>query len=292
MAPLLSAYLRNRKMRFVSCSNRHHGVAVPGVIRRWCYHTDSSYSHQVEFICNANKDRTISEDFRLPMNEHQDIDKYNSCGGLLSIPPGQEMISFVSAVESYSKRELSNPEDRMNAFQGIFHRYLDNMDGEKSSFHYGLPVSAFDQAFCWSAHKHNPKLRNTAFPSWSWLGWNDAVSFDRKVLGQDWTSQMFHGRTFHSGHKNVANYRETLKLRKSASDEDDGFGFPVAVAMQPHNIPQLLIFASVASLSISREPLKSNGSNNLYAIFYTQCSHRKSLHSAPLKLITVRELLQ
>jgi hypothetical protein len=159
----------------------------PRSSRAWCYQEKVLSHRLLLFTSNGiymqcQKGTYDAKGTQLPGKESQGFAKFNAVGGMLSGRPGEDLESYVSAVEYYSQRKLTKQEDKTNAFEGIFRRYGGRMDGKKSSFCYGLPICAFDQTFCWRTRQHNPHLRNQVFPSWSWLGWNDAVSFDRKML--------------------------------------------------------------------------------------------------------------
>ncbi|KAF4814588.1 hypothetical protein CGCTS75_v013329 [Colletotrichum tropicale] len=191
-------------------------------------------------------------------------------GGLLAIPKGEELEYFVSAVEHYSKCSFTDNSDKISAFQAVFQRYEGMMDGQQSVFHYGLPTCAFDQAFCWRTELHHPELRNPHFPSWSWLGWDCGVTFDRDLLKMARTNQMAGGgydggiprlKAAHSGHR----ARKPCQLAE--------FGFPTSFSSSFYNIPFLSLLASTTDLFISFTPERQAESNGLYAVFPTHCSH-------------------
>lgn len=87
---------------------------------------------------------------------------------------------YTRLVEEYSTRTLTHQGDALNAFVGILDIFTRIRD-KSTTFTYGLPVAAFDYAFCWSAASHAPDLRRPEFPSWSWLGWRQKVSFDHPI---------------------------------------------------------------------------------------------------------------
>ena len=82
---------------------------------------------------------------------------------------------YFQSVSEYSARDLTWHSDVINAFQGILQSFESSLDGQPNRFHYGLPTSSFDQAFCWQTFDHAPYLRRPEYPSWSWLGWQQAV---------------------------------------------------------------------------------------------------------------------
>lgn len=162
----------------------------------------------------------------------------------------------------------------MNAFQGIFRRYRGTIDGQSSSFCYGLPISAFDQTFCWRSYKHSPQSRNVSFPSWSWLGWQGGVLFDRHMIKAARTNQIIYSSGYF-GYEEEGQY----KLRKPASSyvfRGSGFGFPAAMGSQFYNHPQRHIIGSVTTAIVSGNMIEHNGSNGLYSVFVTSCRHELS----------------
>lgn len=249
----------------------------PWSSRAWCYQ-EKVLSHRAIFFTSSGIymqcQRSILDVNGTPLikrKENQNLARFNTIGGMLSIPSGAELESYISAVEYYSQRKLTKLEDKMNAFQGIFRRYQSKLDGKNNSFCYGLPISAFDQAICWKTRRHRPHLRNRAFPSWSWLGWDDAVSFDHKIIRTTRTNQMIYctGIPYTQD-----DYTKLCELRKPALyDVIRGtmFGFPASQGGQYYNSPKILLLGSVSHLRIAPDPANSEGSNGFYAVFSTEC---------------------
>ena len=93
------------------------------------------------------------------------------------------LTQYMWTVEEYTRRELSYPQDILNAFAGI-QRILDI--GLRSKSWYGLPSENLDLALLWKpkqASKRRADLSSQEgwliqfqcwpinFPSWSWVGW-------------------------------------------------------------------------------------------------------------------------
>lgn len=248
--------------------------------RAWCYQ-EKVLSHRMIFFTSRGLYMQCQSGVysgtgaSLPReNGHPKLDRYNTVGGMLSmnIRDGHGLHSYLSAVEHYSSRTTTKKTDKINAFQGILNMYEGVMDGVASTFCYGLPTIAFDPAFCWRAEQHNPEVRNLAFPSWSWLGWDQAVVFDRAmVLNKPHTNQIFAPFDM-SKHIEIFNqagpgFLEISKLRKPANHIEDphGFGFP-ATTCHFNSGPNLRLDASIGKLNIASEPKDSNGLNNCYAV--------------------------
>ncbi|OCL02861.1 HET-domain-containing protein [Glonium stellatum] len=121
------------------------------------------------------------------------LDKYsNSDWGTwwLSRAPFQSFLESLPAYENilgnYTSRNMSDPTDILNAFQGITSVLRLSMQTE---FWYGLPERYFDLALTWTLL--GPHQRRTApirkgqaetskqrFPSWSWAGWVSQAELD------------------------------------------------------------------------------------------------------------------
>ncbi|PKS05431.1 hypothetical protein jhhlp_008807 [Lomentospora prolificans] len=272
--------------------------AVPWSTRAWCYQekvlshrmiyfftTTGIYLHcqQGAFNCNGAS---------LARRPSGCGGKFNQVGAMLPASSGEDLESYLSAVEYFSARKLSVKDDKINAFEGVLQRYQGVMDGQPSSFTYGLPICAFDQTFCWRAQRHNPKSRNDCFPSWSWLGWDDAVTFDRALVRHARTNQMIYGDNRGDGA-----YEESRKLRKPANASiilsQRSFGFPASNGGMFYNAPSRHVAASVADLRIAKDPIDMHASNGLYPIYPMKCSEQPAdpPSATASKTMTLLELL-
>ncbi|KAF4634641.1 hypothetical protein G7Y89_g3469 [Cudoniella acicularis] len=90
---------------------------------------------------------------------------------------------YADLVEQYSGRQLSIPSDYLNAFTGM----LNLLEIElQTSFTCGLPNNEFTISLLWIRLGPTRGNRNAHFPSWSWLGWANPVSFDlAKAIHKD-----------------------------------------------------------------------------------------------------------
>ena len=193
--------------------------------------------------------------------------RFDTVGSMLSVTCGDDLESYVSAVEFYSKRHLSNISDRQNAFQGILKRYGGFIDGAQSAFSFGLPISAFDQTICWRSRKHSTNPRNPTFPSWSWLGWQGGVEFDRKMIHVARTKQMI----YMANSRAYPGYFASLSARKPATCES-GFGFPGSASGMFQNQATMSLWASVARLRIEADA-QGDDHHGHYAVWATTCRH-------------------
>jgi hypothetical protein len=266
--------------------------ASPWSTRAWCYQEKVLShrlilftSHGIYLQCQQGSYTTMG--CKLSSGPTPTLNEYNSCGSLLSIRPGEEMNSFLFSVQHYSQRNVTHPQDKMNAFNGITQRYTGGMDGDWASTLYGLPICAFDQAFCWRTSKHEPSKRNRHFPSWSWMGWDNVVSFDWQMLNEARTKQMLYNGF--ETEKPKSNDRQRLSQVRKPISKEDTFGFPSAFAGGYRNSQEQTFRASVARLLIAPEAEELEGSNGLFSVYSTCCSQKRP--PTPPKRVTVSEML-
>ena len=87
--------------------------------------------------------------------------------------------SYRKAVVEYTKRNLTNEFDALNAFQGIASLLQPAFKGD---FLFGLPETELDVALLWQPDSHirrrvNPETKVPLFPSRSWVGWIGPVTY-------------------------------------------------------------------------------------------------------------------
>jgi hypothetical protein len=81
-------------------------------------------------------------------------------------------VQFTSAVELYTRRELTNPNDILNAFEGV-QKVLEKR--LNASVFYGAMMSEMDASLLWESSKR--LVRRPLFPSWSWAGWMGEIQW-------------------------------------------------------------------------------------------------------------------
>ncbi|RMZ83421.1 hypothetical protein DV736_g6618, partial [Chaetothyriales sp. CBS 134916] len=92
-------------------------------------------------------------------------------------------VSYKQVVEEYTRRNLTRPEDVIDAFAGVA-EHLKHLF--RSQLLYGLPETELVFALLWKPH--GPFTRRTGksdlnpnlalFPSWSWTGWEGQVKYN------------------------------------------------------------------------------------------------------------------
>ncbi|MBE3049811.1 HET domain-containing protein, partial [Candidatus Bathyarchaeota archaeon] len=270
---------------------------APWSTRGWCYQ-EKVLSHRMIFFTTSRiylqcQEGTFnSRGALLPPSPSGSVGKFNKVGAMLpTSSDDDDLEAYVSAVEYFSQRKVTMKDDKMNAFQGVLQRYSKTMNGQASAFSFRLPVFAFDQTFCWRTTFHAPDARNDSFPSWSWLGWDVPVTFERDLVRHARTNQMIYGE------HGTDNYQGSLKVRKPARDSmfmsESGFGFPASGNGQFYNAPERHMVASVADLRIDKDAINSNGSNGLYAVYDMRCSQQPPppRNVEPPKTMTLLDLL-
>jgi len=85
---------------------------------------------------------------------------------------------YAGAVAQYTRRQISFPEDTINAFSGVLSMLQDYFQGP---FLVGLPSTEIDQALLWyplrDQSRRKSKMGEDLFPSWAWAGWVGGVHY-------------------------------------------------------------------------------------------------------------------
>lgn len=157
---------------------------------------------QVIFECNG---MDCVESWSFPLDKRSS----NKSEFLPRIQPGAFMHKLTSLypwdimyyVQEYSQRDLTYPEDRINAMEGIFHAF---QNCQRPLHHFmGIPIlpvvvvpcvnprhgilvneQGFLTGLTWYAYGDTPGRRIPQFPSWSWAGWTSKISA-KLAFGKD-----------------------------------------------------------------------------------------------------------
>lgn len=86
--------------------------------------------------------------------------------------PGSRYLGY--QIEQYTQRQLSYPQDSLNAFLGILRAY-GRMNKPVQHF-WGLPCYEGTPDLQW--YHQRPASRRPDFPSWSWAGWAGGIAWD------------------------------------------------------------------------------------------------------------------
>jgi hypothetical protein len=88
----------------------------------------------------------------------------------------QEYLWLQSCLAEFSPRTYTFPVDRLDAFRSILNELTER---GQYPFLEGLPTRDLLRAMCWQ-HKSMYNRRNLSYPSWSWAGWDGAVSLPER----------------------------------------------------------------------------------------------------------------
>lgn len=90
-------------------------------------------------------------------------------------------VQFTSAVELYTRRELTNPADILNAFEGV-QLVLEKRIG--AQIYYGALETMMNTSLIWESTKR--LIRRHGFPSWSWSGWIGEIQWKFTEPARSW----------------------------------------------------------------------------------------------------------
>jgi hypothetical protein len=111
-------------------------------------------------------------------------DHVENVDGTLTVVRSPIFTEYQSIVSLYSTREMTNPDDAINAIDGLLSVIKVSMHTDTL---FGLPESMLDAALLWRGEEAlEPRGRGTqttdaALPSWSWAGWKGYVGYDKPV---------------------------------------------------------------------------------------------------------------
>lgn len=121
---------------------------------------------------------TFCEDMEMPRNNGWSLDSIDMPTRIFREKP---FVQFTSAVELYTRREMTNPNDILNAFEGV-ELVLEKRIG--ANIYYGALETMLDSSLIWESTKR--LFRRPGFPSWSWSGWVGEVQWKYTEPVQSW----------------------------------------------------------------------------------------------------------
>ncbi|KIX06397.1 uncharacterized protein Z518_04373 [Rhinocladiella mackenziei CBS 650.93] len=121
---------------------------------------------------------TFSEDMEMPRHNGWSLDSIDMPTRIFREKP---FVQFTSAVELYTRRELTNPTDILNAFEGV-QLVLEKRIGSK--IYYGAMETMLDSSLIWESTKR--LIRRPGFPSWSWSGWFGEIQWKYTETARSW----------------------------------------------------------------------------------------------------------
>nr|KAK5434533.1 hypothetical protein LTR18_010408 [Exophiala xenobiotica] len=121
---------------------------------------------------------TFCEDMEMPKNNGWSLDSIDMPTRIFRMKP---FVQFTSAVELYTRRELTNPVDILNAFEGV-QLVLEKRIG--ANIYYGSLETMMNSSLMWESNKR--LLRRPGFPSWSWSGWIGEIQWKYTEPAHSW----------------------------------------------------------------------------------------------------------
>ncbi|KAJ9608988.1 hypothetical protein H2200_006759 [Cladophialophora chaetospira] len=121
---------------------------------------------------------TYCEDIEIPPVNGWSLDSIDMPTRIFREKP---FVQFTSAVELYTRRELTNGNDILNAFEGM-QLVLEKRIGDR--VYYGALESMMDPSILWESTKR--LTRRPGFPSWSWSGWTGEIQWKFTEVARSW----------------------------------------------------------------------------------------------------------
>ncbi|KIW73122.1 hypothetical protein PV04_01265 [Phialophora macrospora] len=121
---------------------------------------------------------TYCEDIEIPPVNGWSLDSIDMPTRIFREKP---FVQFTSAVELYTRRELTNANDILNAFEGM-QLVLEKRICDK--VFYGALETMMDPSILWESTKR--LYRRPGFPSWSWSGWIGEIQWKYTEVARSW----------------------------------------------------------------------------------------------------------
>lgn len=130
---------------------------------------------RVYFQCRRS---TFCEDMEMPSLKGWSLDSIDMPTRIFREKP---FVQFTSAVELYTRRELTNPVDILDAFEGVQQVLEKRLN---IVIYYGLFEQMMDSSLIWESTKR--LTRRPGFPSWSWAGWMGEIQWKFTDSARSW----------------------------------------------------------------------------------------------------------
>ncbi len=82
-------------------------------------------------------------------------------------------------IEMYTQRDMTNDADSLHAALGILERLRKSIIPQ--GFVFGLPLAEYPQALRWFHPRDTKPRRRSAFPSWSFVGWQGRAVYNEAL---------------------------------------------------------------------------------------------------------------
>lgn len=133
---------------------------------------------------------------------------------------------YTDYVELYSRRVLTpgHGRDRLLAFAGLASILCPPL---KAILFFGLPHSHFDFALLWDRQEQGARITHAGFPSWSWCGWEGAVTWRMYMVSSsllnlhDWLKHHTWIVWYTSWDINVKSGEASLRIQQSPPPQSE-----------------------------------------------------------------------
>lgn len=130
---------------------------------------------RVYFQCRK---ATFCEDMEMPTPNGWSLDSIDMPTRIFREKP---FVQYTSAVELYTRRELTNPIDILAAFEGVQQVLEKRLN---TTIYYGLYEQMMDSSMVWESSKR--LVRRPGFSSWSWAGWVGEIQWKFTHAARSW----------------------------------------------------------------------------------------------------------
>lgn len=186
---------------------------------------------RVYFQCRRT---TFCEDIEMPEPNSWSLDSIDMPTRIFREP---EFVQFTSAVELYTRRELTNPNDILNAFDGVKQVLEKRLD---TTIYSGLHETRIDSSLIWESSKRLE--RRPGFPSWSWAGWFGEIQWKFTEAARSWIDWT-HAEEGHTQHA----FPEQALSRIEPPVPRRPYRMRIARKLSTNNIP-LLHFSTITAV--------------------------------------------
>ncbi|KAK5074730.1 hypothetical protein LTR64_000935 [Lithohypha guttulata] len=130
---------------------------------------------RVYFQCRR---ATFCEDMEMPSPNGWSLDSIDMPTRIFREKP---FVQFTSAVELYTRRDLTNAADILEAFGGVEQVLEKRLN---VTIYQGLFEQLMDSSLIWESSKR--LVRRHGFPSWSWAGWMGEIQWKFTESAKSW----------------------------------------------------------------------------------------------------------
>lgn len=155
-----------------------------------------------------------------------------TCSTGFDVSPWPDVHRYVRLVASFNERDLTYPEDVLDAMTGCLGELSKVFPG---GFISGLPTMCFDAALLWQPWLPTERRRskrssnnNAVLPSWSWTGWAGTLHTESWRSASNYQLMEYEGRTT----KEQCSWKTRSTVKWSCSKEVSSQHWPIDLSPQ------------------------------------------------------------